>query len=84
MCLVSTGKCVSSPPPYLLLCHNTGRCIRRGIHDLKVWPGVVADGNLKTSTPGKPEDKSISEMIRLTKVVKYSNRAVREHVYIAY
>ena len=71
---------MSSPPPSLLMYHNTYRCIRRGIHDLKVWPGVVADGNLKTSTPGKPEDKSISEMIRLTKVVSYPNRAVSKYM----
>ena len=55
---------------------STCRCVRRGIHDLKVWPGVVADANVKTTTPGKPEDKSTSEMTRLTKVVNFSNRVV--------
>lgn len=62
------------------------RCVRRGIHDLKVWPGVVADGNVKTTTPGKSEDKSTSEMTRLTKVVNYSNRAVNKSgcVFIAH
>ena len=58
---------------YLTVTVSYLRCIRRGIHDLKVWPGVVADGNVKTTTPGKPENKTISEMIRLTKVVNYSN-----------
>ena len=56
------------------------RCIRRGIHDLKVWLGVVADGNVKTTTPGKPETKSTSEMIRLTKVVNYSNTTLSKLV----
>ena len=63
---------LSSPPPHTVTMSYL-RCIRRGIHDLKVWPGVVADGNVKTTTPGKPENKTISEMIRLTKVVNYSN-----------
>ena len=59
--------CVSLHSPVcvtLLYC----RCVRRGIHDLKLWPGVVADGNIKTTTPGKPDGKSITEMNRLTKV----------------
>ena len=62
------------------------RCIRRGIHDLKVWPGVVADGNVKTTTPGKPEDKCISEMTRLTKVVWTTliERSVKLGIAVAY
>jgi len=61
-----------------LLCHCVChivlyyRCVRRGIHDLKVWPGVVADGSSKTTTPGKPDGKSISEMNRLTKVTTFT------------
>ncbi|XP_065885169.1 phosphatidylinositol 3-kinase catalytic subunit type 3-like [Dysidea avara] len=49
-------------------------CVRRGIHDLKLWPGVVADGNIKTITPGKPDGKSITEMNRLTKLAKKHNK----------
>lgn len=60
-------------PPHCL-CHALlhCRCVRRGIHDLKVWPGVVADGSIKTTTPGKPDGKTISEMNRLTKVTVLS------------
>lgn len=51
---------------------GTHGCLRRGIHDLKVWSDVVANGNLKSSTPGEAEDKveMQSEMGRLSKLVQ--------------
>lgn len=36
------------------------RTLRRGMHDLHVWPDVEADGSHPSKTPGKtsdPEDK---------------------------
>ncbi len=47
-------------------------CLRKGIHDLRVWPDVVADGSLKNSTPGEIEDRSEtpSEMAKLSKLVQ--------------
>ena len=64
LCMSLCLLCVSQCSSILSCC----RCVRRGIHDLKLWPGVVADGNVKTTTPGKPDSKSITEMNRLTKV----------------
>ena len=51
---------------------GTQGCLRHGIHDLRVWRDVVADGTLKNSTPGeRSEDNgSQSEMTRLSKLVK--------------
>ena len=40
---------------------------RRGMHDLKVWPGVEADGQDSTSTPGK-STAGEDQMSRLAKV----------------
>ena len=45
-------------------------CLRRGIHDLRVWLGMEADGSLSNSTPGEMDEKSESEMMRLSKLVK--------------
>ncbi len=45
-------------------------CLRRGIHDLRVWPNVEADGSLCKSTPGEGNDGHHSEMTRLSKLVQ--------------
>lgn len=50
-------------------------CLRRGIHDLKVWPDIDADGTLFNSTPGEGEGGAEgraghSEMMRLSKLVQ--------------
>ena len=45
----------------------TYRTFRQGMHDLKVWPGVDADGGHVTTTPGKASGKE-DEMSRLAKV----------------
>ena len=48
-------------------------CLRRGIHDLKVWPDVEADGSQNTSTPGEGgggDREGHSEMMRLSKLVQ--------------
>ncbi|XP_071952733.1 phosphatidylinositol 3-kinase catalytic subunit type 3-like [Antedon mediterranea] len=42
---------------------------RQGMHDMKVWPGVLADGKTYTTTPGKTVG-SEDEMARLAKLVK--------------
>ena len=39
------------------------------MHDLKVWPGVEADGSQSTNTPGKTSD-SRDQMNRLGKLTK--------------
>lgn len=44
------------------------RTQRRGMHDLKVWPGVEADGGKPTSTPGKSTTGE-DQMSRLAKVL---------------
>ena len=44
-------------------------CLRRGIHDLRVWLGKEADGTLNCATPGEIDDKE-SEMMRLSQLVK--------------
>ena len=44
--------------------------LRQGIHDLRVWPGVEADGTPCTTTPGKPKDGSLDQMSRLSKLSK--------------
>ena len=46
----------------------SSRTQRRGMHDLKVWPGVEADGGKPTSTPGKSTTGE-DQMSRLAKVV---------------
>ena len=50
-------------------------CLRRGIHDLRVWPDKEADGSLKNSTPGEREEGESREdaplqMARLSKLVQ--------------
>lgn len=41
---------------------------------------MTADANIKTTTPGKPENNSTSEMIRLTKVINCSNRTINKAI----
>lgn len=43
---------------------------RQGMLDLRVWPGVEADGGVPTSTPGKARDDGKEQMQRLAKLVK--------------
>ncbi|XP_011311531.1 phosphatidylinositol 3-kinase catalytic subunit type 3 [Fopius arisanus] len=43
---------------------------RQGMLDLRVWPGVEADGNVPTSTPGKARDSGKEQMQRLAKLAK--------------
>ncbi|XP_032457684.1 phosphatidylinositol 3-kinase catalytic subunit type 3 isoform X5 [Nasonia vitripennis] len=43
---------------------------RQGMLDLKVWPGVEADGNTPSSTPGKARDHGKEQMQRLAKLAK--------------
>ncbi|EDO27688.1 predicted protein [Nematostella vectensis] len=43
--------------------------LRHGMHDLKVWPGVEADGKMPTSTPGKTTATE-DQMNRLAKLSK--------------
>lgn len=46
-------------------------CLQQGIHDLRVWPDVEADGSVCTSTPGEGEEgEGHSEMRRLSKLVQ--------------
>ena len=51
------------------------RTLRHGMHDLKVWPEIEADGKEPSSTPGETttgEDK----MSRLAKVQTHSTVTV--------
>ena len=41
---------------------------RQGMHDLKVWPNVEADPDIKSTTPGKTKDSN-DQMSRLAKVL---------------
>ncbi|KAG7203552.1 hypothetical protein KM043_013600 [Ampulex compressa] len=43
---------------------------RQGMLDLRVWPGVEADGNMPTTTPGKTRDHGKEQMQRLAKLAK--------------
>ena len=44
---------------------------RQGMHDLKVWPNVEADGSEPTKTPGRTSSTlSEDQMSRLAKVKK--------------
>lgn len=49
---------------------------RQGLHDLRVWPGVSADGNSSSSTPGKGKIENCSgetegaELTRLASLTK--------------
>ena len=51
------------------------RTQRRGMHDLKVWPGVEADGGKPTSTPGKSTTGE-DQMSRLAKVLNDAERLI--------
>jgi len=48
----------------VLLC----RLLRQGMHDLKVWLGVEADGSGWSTTPGKISGQ-LDEMSRVAKVI---------------
>ncbi|XP_035720782.1 phosphatidylinositol 3-kinase catalytic subunit type 3-like [Vespa mandarinia] len=43
---------------------------RQGMLDLRVWPGVEADGSVSTNTPGKARDHGKEQMQRLAKLAK--------------
>ncbi|XP_066599239.1 phosphatidylinositol 3-kinase catalytic subunit type 3 [Prorops nasuta] len=43
---------------------------RQGMLDLRVWPGMEADGNSPTTTPGKTKDHGKEQMQRLAKLAK--------------
>ncbi|XP_015590775.1 phosphatidylinositol 3-kinase catalytic subunit type 3 isoform X3 [Cephus cinctus] len=43
---------------------------RQGMLDLRVWPGVEADGSYPTTTPGKARDHGKEQMQRLAKLAK--------------
>lgn len=43
---------------------------RQGMMDLRVWPGVEADGNFPSTTPGKARDFGKEQMQRLAKLAK--------------
>lgn len=43
---------------------------RQGMLDLRVWPGVEADGSVPTTTPGKARDHGKEQMQRLAKLAK--------------
>ncbi len=46
-------------------------CLRRGIHDLRVWQGAEGDGSLDNKTPGESgTSEGRTEMMRLSKLVK--------------
>ena len=49
-------------------------CLRRGIHDLRVWLGREADGASNTTTPGEMDERQESEMVRLSQLVKKHRR----------
>lgn len=49
---------------------GTHGCLRRGFHDLRVWPGIEADCSIKNSTPGEMAKSGGSEMEKLSKLVK--------------
>ena len=51
----------------LIVLFCSRRTQRRGMHDLKVWPGVEADGQKTTTTPGKSTSGE-DQMSRLAKV----------------
>ena len=62
------------------LCHC--RLLRQGMHDLKVWADVEADGSPVTTTPGKTDVHSDS-MSRIAKVSQLNayNFINRAHVH---
>lgn len=50
----------------LILSRIPIRTLRQGIHDLRVWPGKVANGD--STTHGKSDPESSDEMSKLAKV----------------
>ena len=58
--------CVKYDDKFFVTC--SCRTQRRGMHDLKVWPGVEGDGGKPTSTPGKSTTGE-DQMSRLAKVL---------------
>lgn len=40
--------------------------MKRGIHKLKLWPNQLADGNVISTTPSKPN--TVSEASKMEKV----------------
>ena len=49
---------------------------RQGMHDLKVWPNVEADGSEPTRTPGRTSSTlSEDQMSRLAKVHRLQRQA---------
>uniref|UniRef100_UPI00358EFBFA phosphatidylinositol 3-kinase catalytic subunit type 3 isoform X2 n=1 Tax=Myxine glutinosa TaxID=7769 RepID=UPI00358EFBFA len=72
------GKAVPVGGTAVSLFGNFGM-FQQGMHDLKVWPRVAADGGIPTQTPGKPENEYLSaenqgpgqgHMSRLAKLTK--------------
>uniref|UniRef100_A0A8C4R0Q2 Phosphatidylinositol 3-kinase, catalytic subunit type 3 n=1 Tax=Eptatretus burgeri TaxID=7764 RepID=A0A8C4R0Q2_EPTBU len=53
------GKAVPVGGTAVSLFGNFGM-FQQGMHDLKVWPRVLADGGIPTQTPGKPENEYLS------------------------
>ena len=49
---------------HMFLCFSA---FRQGMHDLKVWPNIEADPDVKSTTPGKTKDSN-DQMSRLAKV----------------
>ena len=49
---------------FVMRCH---RLLRQGMHDMKVWVGVEADGSGSSTTPGKMSGQ-LDEMSRVAKV----------------
>ena len=54
---------------------------RQGMHDLRVWPKVLADPSPQSSTPGKARDAN-DQMTRLAKVRVYQFRQLWENPII--
>lgn len=50
------------------------RLLRQGMHDLKVWVGVEADGSSVSTTPGKTSGE-LDEMSRVAKVTHHTRVA---------
>lgn len=57
------------------------RTQRRGMHDLKVWPGVEADGQKSTSTPGKstPGEDQMSRLAKVHRTIIFTLYTVSGH-----
>ena len=53
-------------PFSVLFC--TFRTYRQGMHDLKVWPDMLPDPSVNSTTPGKSKDHK-DQMSKLAKVV---------------